>query len=119
MGGTGVDLDDAEAGHVVYRLQAFGKYAEDETSSTIQSRDYKYVTDVVTKKDDQATLPASDVVVRRLTERECERLQGFPDDWTKVPGNRKSHRYRQMGNAVCVPVAEWILRRIREEEERE
>ena len=48
--------------------------------------------------------------VRRLTPRECERLQGFPDDWTA--GQADSHRYRQMGNAVCVPVAEWIGHRI-------
>lgn len=44
--------------------------------------------------------------VRRLTPLECERLQGFPDEWTE--GQSDSHRYRQMGNAVCVPVAKWI-----------
>jgi DNA (cytosine-5)-methyltransferase 1 len=48
--------------------------------------------------------------VRRLTPRECERLQGFPDDWTS--GQSDSARYRQLGNAVAVPVVEWILRRI-------
>ena len=48
--------------------------------------------------------------VRRLTPRECERLQGFPDDWTV--GQPDSSRYRQMGNAVAVPVVEWILRRL-------
>lgn len=48
--------------------------------------------------------------VRRLTPRECERLQGFPDDWTA--GQADSHRYRQMGNAVTVPVVEWIMRRL-------
>jgi len=53
---------------------------------------------------------------RRLTPRECERLQGFPDDWTLVEHNGKpmsdGQRYRQMGNAVTVNVAEWIGRRI-------
>lgn len=49
--------------------------------------------------------------VRRLTPLECERLQGFPDGWTDLPQS-DSHRYRQMGNAVCVPVAEWIGHRI-------
>ena len=53
---------------------------------------------------------------RRLTPRECERLQGFPDDWTLVEHNGKpmadGQRYRQMGNAVTVSVAEWIGRRI-------
>lgn len=48
--------------------------------------------------------------VRRLTPRECERLQGFPDDWTADQAD--SHRYRQMGNAVTVPVAEWIGHRL-------
>lgn len=48
--------------------------------------------------------------VRRLTPTECERLQGFPDGWTA--GVSDSARYRMLGNAVCVPVAEWIGRRI-------
>jgi len=48
--------------------------------------------------------------VRRLTPLECERLQGFPDGRTE--GQADSHRYRQMGNAVCVPVAEWLGHRI-------
>jgi DNA (cytosine-5)-methyltransferase 1 len=63
------------------------------------------------------------MVVRRLTPRECERLQGFPDDWTLVPRELKqrqtrvrwmsdSARYRMLGNAVCVNVAEWLGRRI-------
>lgn len=52
--------------------------------------------------------------VRRLTPRECERLQGFPDDWTLVDGLKcpDSRRYAAMGNAVTVNVAEWIARRI-------
>jgi len=47
---------------------------------------------------------------RRLTPLECERLQGFPDGWTA--GQSDAARYRQMGNAVTVNVAEWIGRRI-------
>lgn len=50
------------------------------------------------------------VGVRRLTPLECERLQGFPDGWTD--GQSDSARYRQLGNAVAVPVVEWIIRRI-------
>jgi site-specific DNA-cytosine methylase len=49
-------------------------------------------------------------VVRRLTPTECERLQGFPDGWTD--GQADSHRYKQMGNAVAVPVVQWIINRI-------
>ena len=48
--------------------------------------------------------------VRRLTPTECERLQGFPDGWTD--GQADSHRYKQMGNAVAVPVVEWIINRL-------
>ena len=49
-------------------------------------------------------------VVRRLTPTECERLQGFPDGWTE--GQADSHRYKQMGNAVAVPVVQWIIDKI-------
>lgn len=45
--------------------------------------------------------------VRRLTPVECERLQGFPDGWTE--GQSDSTRYKQMGNAVAVPVVDWII----------
>lgn len=48
--------------------------------------------------------------VRRLTPVECERLQGFPDGWTDEQTD--SHRYKQMGNAVTVNVAEWIFNRV-------
>lgn len=56
--------------------------------------------------------------VRRLTPRECERLQGFSDDWTAegVDGPQSdSVRYRQLGNAVAVPCAEWIARKLKTE----
>ena len=49
-------------------------------------------------------------IVRRLTPLECERLQGFPDNWTA--GQTDGHRYKQMGNAVAVPVVEWIVKRL-------
>ena len=49
-------------------------------------------------------------VVRRLTPTECERLQGFPDNWTD--GQADSNRYKQMGNAVAVPVVQWIIDRM-------
>ena len=53
-----------------------------------------------------------DSTVRRLTPVECERLQGFPDDWTD--GQADSHRYKQMGNAVTVNVTRWIGERLNE-----
>ena len=48
--------------------------------------------------------------VRRLTPLECERLQGFPDGWTD--GQADSNRYKQTGNAVAVPVVDWIIKRL-------
>ena len=53
---------------------------------------------------------ARETTVRRLTPVECERLQGFPDDWTA--GQSDSARYKQMGNAVAVPVVEWLIQNI-------
>lgn len=49
-------------------------------------------------------------IVRRLTPLECERLQGFPDNWTE--SQPLTQRYKQMGNAVTVNVAKWIFERI-------
>lgn len=57
---------------------------------------------------------STESVVRRLTPTECERLQGFPDNWTD--GQADSNRYKQMGNAVAVPVVEWIISRMVGEE---
>ena len=57
-----------------------------------------------------ATVLIAEPIVRRLTPTECERLQGFPDNWTD--GQADSNRYKQMGNAVAVPVVEWIISRM-------
>jgi DNA (cytosine-5)-methyltransferase 1 len=55
--------------------------------------------------------------VRRLTPRECERLQGFPDDWTLIPYRGKpavdGPRYKVIGNSMAVPVVAWLGQRIR------
>ena len=54
---------------------------------------------------------------RRLTPRECERLQGLPDDWTLIDHRGKpaadGPRYRAIGNSMAVPVMRWILDRLR------
>jgi DNA (cytosine-5)-methyltransferase 1 len=54
--------------------------------------------------------------VRRLTPRECERLQGFPDDYTAIPYRRglaaDGPRYKSLGNSMAVPVMAWIGQRI-------
>nr|WP_322957952.1 phage N-6-adenine-methyltransferase [Providencia sp. 23021821] len=143
--------------HVVntFRLLAFGKYAQDKTASTINSRDGKSATDLIVINHQQPAIALagntigrkpenggngngyneSDIsytltkvdrhgvsvnnIVRRLTPVECERLQGFPDNHTKVPFNNKAiddcpdgHRYRALGNSMAVPVMRWIGERI-------
>lgn len=62
------------------------------------------------------------LTVRRLTPRECERLQGFPDDYTDIPYRNKEHapdgpRYKALGNSMAVPVMRWIGERIHMVEE--
>lgn len=70
----------------------------------------------LTSVQQSGTVLANQFGVRRLTPTECERLQGFPDGHTAWGfGNKAisdSARYRMLGNAVCVPTAEWIARRI-------
>jgi len=58
-------------------------------------------------------------IVRRLTPVECERLQGFPDNYTRIPYKGKpaeecpdTPRYKALGNSFCVPVVRWIFERI-------
>lgn len=81
------------------------------------SFDTQFGSNATTFEDMSPTLKASqqppsvtDALIRRLTPIECERLQGFPDDWTA--GQSDSQRYKQMGNAVAVPVVEWIIQNI-------
>jgi DNA (cytosine-5)-methyltransferase 1 len=69
----------------------------------------------------QAAVAVPSMAVRRLTPRECERLQGFPDDYTAIPWRKKpadacpdGPRYKALGNSWAVPCAAWIGRRIQE-----
>ena len=64
----------------------------------------------------------SAMAVRRLTPRECERLQGFPDDYTLIPWRNKpasecpdGPRYKALGNSWATPCARWIGERIQEQ----
>ena len=64
------------------------------------------------------TFIAGNMAVRRLTPRECERLQGFKDDYTVIPWKKgespDGHRYKALGNSMAVPVMKWIGERINE-----
>jgi site-specific DNA-cytosine methylase len=66
-----------------------------------------------------AAVHAASMTVRRLTPRECERLQGFPDDYTLIPWRKKAAgdcpdgpRYKALGNSMAVNCMEWIGERI-------
>jgi len=99
----------------VYQQLSFGEYIKTTVASTLTSHDSKYATDLVL-----STAAGSEASsVRRLTPRECERLQGFPDDYTRIGWQGKppalcpdSPRYQALGNSMAVPVMRWIGQQI-------
>lgn len=60
----------------------------------------------------EASVGGPAMQVRRITPRECERLQGFPDNYTAIPGAADGPRYKALGNSMAVPVMRWIGERI-------
>ena len=101
--GLGIGADGAPA-YTLDRSQA-PAVAYDEFNDSIS--DIHHTLRAGTK---QSTGVMNKSVVRRLTPKECERLQGFPDDWTADQAD--SNRYKQCGNAVAVPVVQWIVNRM-------
>jgi len=100
-----------------------GRDASDAADNKLIAWNWQSGGDVRFDFNEKPMLQASQVPaigVRRLTPKECSRLQGFPDGWNEwgidEKGNRiemsDSTRYRQLGNAVAIPVVEWIGRRI-------
>jgi DNA (cytosine-5)-methyltransferase 1 len=81
---------------------------EHEKSGTVRSR--------ASGTQSGGSLIRQHFAVRRLTPRECERLQGFADDYTLIPYRAKpaadGPRYRAIGNSMAVPVMRWIGKRI-------
>jgi site-specific DNA-cytosine methylase len=92
-----------KAGHDTMPAIAFDTY--NQTTSEISKTLNSAASDV-----DHTGAVWKDSTVRRLTPVECERLQGFPDNWTADQAD--SNRYKQMGNAVAVPVVQWIVERM-------
>ena len=127
--------------HCVFSQQRSDEYAPNNVVSTQSARQYKDATDLVCETDVagldcrngtengnlSGTLQSKTdggyslnnvhpvrigKLIRRLTPLECERLQGFPDYWTDIPGASDSARYKALGNSVAIPCVEHVLRGI-------
>ena len=131
---------------LTYQMQGFGDYREGDVASSCKQRDFKDSTDLVCSVDCRnfteggeinGTLQAKEsggqslnlnntvrqnMVVRRLTPMECERLQGFPDGWTdigewrdskgKLRKEADSPRYKALGNSIALPFWDFLAKRI-------
>lgn len=131
---------------LTYRMQGFGDYRAGEVASSCKQRDFKDGTDLVCAVDcrnfceggeTNGTLQAKEsrgqslnlnntvrqnMVVRRLTPMECERLQGFPDGWTDIGEWRDSKgklrkpsdspRHKALGNSIALPFWDFLAKRI-------
>ena len=95
--------------HAVYARQRVDEFKNDNIASTQSARQAKDATDLVVESDRQYAQ-----LIRRLTPLECERLQGFPDGWTNIPGASDSARYRALGNSIPVPCVEFIMKSLNE-----
>ncbi len=95
--------------HAVYARQRVDEFKNDDIASTQSARQAKDATDLIVEPDRQYAQ-----LIRRLTPLECERLQGFPDDWTNIPGASDSARYRALGNSVAIPCVEFIMKSLNE-----
>ena len=93
--------------HAVYSRQRVDDFRHNDVASTQSARQYKDATDLICQQTE-----ACAHLIRRLTPLECERLQGFPDGWTDIPGASDSARYKALGNSVAIPCVEFIMSRI-------
>ena len=118
-GGNGMGYQE----NVAYTLTGFDRHAvcsvsevvgalckDDEKGAGSQYLEQgKCVVDIYTCE------PAGDkdlpiLLIRRLTPLECERLQGFPDGWTDIPGASDSARYKALGNSVAIPCVDFVMK---------
>lgn len=116
--------------YTVFSRQRVDVFRDDTVASTQSARQYKDSTDLV-YQETVGALTSSDRkgpnsqyvgqnklvveaprLIRRLTPLECERLQGFPDHWTDLPGASDSARYKALGNSVAIPCVDYVLRGI-------
>lgn len=112
-GGNGLGIDEdvaftltATDHHAVFARQRTDVFRKDEVASTESARQHKDATDLVLEAQDE--IKASQLI-RRLMPIECERLQGYPDGWTDIPGASDSSRYKALGNSVAIPCVELLI----------
>jgi len=115
---------ETSARSTTHRITRSDKYVQDEIASTVRARDWKEPTDLIVNLVYCLELPSQDTLprnknIRRLTPIECERLQGFPDNYTQIPYRKKSAdqcpiapRYEALGNTMSVNVMEFLGKRI-------
>ena len=97
--------------HSVYARQRVDQFKDDEIASTESARQHKDATDLVCQPTSVWDADYRNLI-RRLTPLECERLQGYPDGWTDVPGASDSARYKALGNSVAIPCVEYLMQRV-------
>ena len=90
--------------HAVFSRQRVDVFKDGAVVSTQSARQHKDATDLVLDDDTHRLR-----LIRRLTPLECERLQGFPDGWTAIPGASDSARYKALGNSVAIPCVDYVL----------
>lgn len=97
--------------HAVFRRQRVDAFTTDEIAGTQSARQGKDATDLILHTCElmgDTDLPI--LLIRRLTPLECERLQGFPDGWTDIPGASDSARYKALGNSVAIPCVDFVMK---------
>ena len=119
--------------HAVFSRQRSDEFLQNRVTATQSARQHKDATDLVCEpyQNTVGTIGYTDhkginnqyvsedkcivenrKLIRRLTPLECERLQGFPDHWTDIPGASDSARYKALGNSVAIPCVDFFLRGI-------
>jgi len=93
--------------NAIFNRRRVDVFKDENVASTESARQHKDATDLIVQLGlKESTAPR---LIRRLTPLECERLQGFPDGWTDIPGASDSARYKALGNSVAIPCVEYVM----------